>query len=1300
MKLLATQPVACRRYPVMFGLLASLFVVSATFALWFDPNVAHAAGQIDMPGPAGSGRFGSAVTVLPNGNFVVTDPAYDIPDGAINVGAVYLYDGVTHAMISVVMGSTAEDQVGSDGVTVLSNGSFVIRSPNWANGAATMAGAVTWADATVGITGTVSAANSLVGSTVNDRVGYSPLAVLSNGNYVVRSMFWSDGAVTKVGAVTWGDGTTGATGVVSAANSLVGSSVNDYVGSQYPTLLNNGNYVVLSPDWDYSSFATNAGAVTWGNGSTGSTGVVSVTNSLVGTRYDDQVGYGGVTALTNGNYVVASPNWNTGSSSKVGAATWADGSTGITGTVSAANSLVGTATYDYVSIKGIVALTNGNYVVASPQWGNRVGAVTWSLGTHGITGTINITNSLVGGVTNDYAGYYGVVALTNGNYVVLTPSWQNYTGAVTWGNGATGITSTISAANSLVGTAANNWVGYRGVLALTNGNYVVNSARWDDGAVANVGAVTWGNGATGITGTISVANSLIGSKTDDFVGNDQYIGLYALTNGNYVVVSPQWDNDAATDAGAVTGERRHGTSGIVGAANSLVGSTANDRLGLSGLTNGSVAVLINGNYAVYSQYWTNGAAANAGAVTWGNGATGISGPVSASNSLVGVRTDDKVGSSGVTALTNGNYVFLSPNWANGTATKAGAFTWGNGSTGLTGTLTSTNSVAGARIDDQLGTGVIRFATGRYAAYSMYWDNGAIWNAGAVTWGNGIRSITGTITVTNSVVGARYGPTTMIIGYDAVNSQLIVGRPIENIVSFFDTREPPLLQLSKTVQPATAVAAGTAVTYTIVLVNLVDGVDHSVFFTDTLPAATSFARWVDQADAERTNDQITWRGVLTGSQPVTITFQVTNTTCAAAITNTALFSGSVHAGAASATYTAAKAETSTTLESGLNPATYGQSVVLSATVVVDSPCAVTLSGEQIAFQEGATTLGLATLDANGVATYTASLLSGGVHTLTAVIDNSTVLSSSSSSDLVQLVNKAAQTITFDPLIDRPYGVEAFTVTAVASSGLTVVFTTTTPSVCTVSDNRVDLVASGVCTLSASQPGDNNYHAAANVDRNFNLTCGEQVIVNSNGDSGYRTLRGAVTNLCEGGTITFAPLLASQTITLTSGQALTVTKRMTITGLGADLLAVSGNDVTRLFVIDPGVHAVIDGLTLRDGGLTGAKNGAGIQNNGALTVTNSALLSNSTENMGGGIYNTGALTLISSTVASNRASRGAGIYNAGALALQHIVLTNNDASTNMVEASIALVLGRSVTAPLTTTSVAMGAAFIAAGVYHDR
>ena len=170
----------------------------------------------------------------------------------------------------------------------LSNGNYVVRSPNWDNGAATDAGAVTWGSGTTGISGVVSSSNSLVGSTSDDQVGYGGVMALSNGNYVVRSPYWDNGAATDAGAVTWGSGTTGVSGVVSSSNSLVGSTSDDQVGYGGVVALSNGNYVVRSPYWDNGA-ATDAGAVTWGSGTTGVSGVVSSSNSLVGSTSNDQV---------------------------------------------------------------------------------------------------------------------------------------------------------------------------------------------------------------------------------------------------------------------------------------------------------------------------------------------------------------------------------------------------------------------------------------------------------------------------------------------------------------------------------------------------------------------------------------------------------------------------------------------------------------------------------------------------------------------------------------------------------------------------------------------------------------------------------------------------------------------------------------------------------------------------------------------------------------------------------------------------------------------------------------------------
>ena len=152
-----------------------------------------------------------------------------------------------------------------------------------------------------------------------------------------------------------------------------------------------------------------------------------------------------------------------------------------------------------------------------------------------------------------------VTALTNGNYVVRSTSWDGTAvdvGAVTWGNGATTgtrLVGAVSSSNSLVGSTLSDGVGTGGVTALTNGNYLVRTPSWDcslttgcpDGAKADVGAMTWGSGTTGVNGPVTASNSLIGGLLNDQIGNGTPV---ALTNGNVVFRSSIW---GAFDPGLV-----------------------------------------------------------------------------------------------------------------------------------------------------------------------------------------------------------------------------------------------------------------------------------------------------------------------------------------------------------------------------------------------------------------------------------------------------------------------------------------------------------------------------------------------------------------------------------------------------------------------------------------------------------------------------------------------------------------------------------------------------------------------------
>ena len=476
------------------------------------------------PNPNSGNGFGTEVLVLPSGNVVVTSPNDDF--GGSNAGAVYLFNGMTGSLISSLRGSSANNQVGNTELVQLTNGNYVVASNRWDSGTITDVGAVTWGSGVLGVSGVVSSSNSLVGSTLTDRVGRGSVTALNNGNYVVRSWLWDSGTIIDVGAVTWGNGTSGISGVVSSSNSMVGSSASDTVGGTRVTALSNGNYVVAHGSWD-SGTIVNVGAVTWGNGTSGISGVVSSSNSLVGSSASDEVGGTGVTALSNGNYVVRSIPWDSGTIVDVGAVTWGNGTSGISGVVSSSNSLVGSSASDTVGGIGVTALSNGNYVVASADWDSgtitNVGAVTWGNGTSGISGVVSSSNSLVGSSADDIVGFdgvgsTGVTALSNGNYVVASADWDSGTvtdvGAVTWGNGTSGISGVVSSSNSLVGSSGGDVVGYDGVTALSNGNYVVRSNRWDSGTITNVGAVTWGDGTSGISGVVSSSNSIVGQTAD------------------------------------------------------------------------------------------------------------------------------------------------------------------------------------------------------------------------------------------------------------------------------------------------------------------------------------------------------------------------------------------------------------------------------------------------------------------------------------------------------------------------------------------------------------------------------------------------------------------------------------------------------------------------------------------------------------------------------------------------------------------------------------------------------------------
>jgi hypothetical protein len=196
--------------------------------------------------------------------------------------------------------------------------------------------------------------------------------------------------------VTWGNGTTGTTGVVSSGNSLIGTSTSDSVGNAGIFALPDGDYLVRSSSWDNGT-AGDAGAVTFGDGSFGTTGNVSASNSLVGSTSGDNVGNGTFVTLPNGNYIVITPSWNNGASIDAGAVSFGGGNGGISGIIDASNSVRGTVANPTVSpllpngsplsnerlvvgrqASNIVTILNPTYRAVAD--GNWTAGATWNYG--------------------------------------------------------------------------------------------------------------------------------------------------------------------------------------------------------------------------------------------------------------------------------------------------------------------------------------------------------------------------------------------------------------------------------------------------------------------------------------------------------------------------------------------------------------------------------------------------------------------------------------------------------------------------------------------------------------------------------------------------------------------------------------------------------------------------------------------------------------------------------------------------------------------------------------------------------
>jgi hypothetical protein len=178
-----------------------------------------------------------------------------------------------------------------------------------------------------------------------------------------------------------------------------------------------------------------------------------------------------------------------------------------------------------------------------------------------------------------------------------------------------------------------------------------------------------------------------------------------------------------------------------------------------------------------------------------------------------------------------------------------------------------------------------------------------------------------------------------------------------------------------------------------------------------------------------------------------------------------------------------------------------------------------------------------------------------------------------------ISKAQQTINFNPPTTLSATATAYALDAIAGSGLTVTFTSSTPLICDVAVTPLRLLKAGRCTIKASQAGDERYLAARDVTKSITITKAAQAaltVANSNASSIAKGSTGITLTPAGGsgsGAVTYSVrgvgcVLATDNLTVSTSTALgrSVTCSVTATKATDDLYnrAVS---VAKSFIFSP-------------------------------------------------------------------------------------------------------------------------------------
>ena len=211
----------------------------------------------------------------------------------------------------------------------------------------------------------------------------------------------------------------------------------------------------------------------------------------------------------------------------------------------------------------------------------------------------------------------------------------------------------------------------------------------------------------------------------------------------------------------------------------------------------------------------------------------------------------------------------------------------------------------------------------------------------------------------------------------------------------------------------------------------------------------------------------------------------------------------------------------------------------------APTSATVGGGTYAVSAAATS-GLAVSFSSGtpsvctVGGSTVTYVAGGTCTVLADQGGNATFAPAAQAAQSFTVARAAQAITITSAAPaNAVGGGTYTITASASSGLAVAFSSGTPSVCTVSGSTVTFVGTGSCTVLADQPGNAAYAAAVQKSQTFAVSKAAQTVTITSAAPTNAAVGGATYTITATATSGLAVSFATTTPTICTVDVATVT-----------------------------------------------------------------------------------------------------------------------------------------------------------------